>query len=158
MASQRIGLMGQRSYFSMAIFFMASLLRAIGPNSARRARSASVYVVVAASSLPKQVSSMAATWVSAASPHSWAKGVMTTAAPTANSVTVTSITDDKCGTPTYVSGDTNVDNKIDLKETWTYTCSQVLQETTTNTVTVEVHNFWPGNADLRFDLGLRPAN
>jgi hypothetical protein len=28
----------------------------------------------------------------------------------------------------------------------------------TNTVTVEVHNFWPGNADLSFDLGLRPAN
>ncbi len=27
----------------------------------------------------------------------------------------------------------------------------------TNTVTVEVHNFWPGNADLSFDLGLTSA-
>ncbi|MEM9564347.1 MAG: hypothetical protein AAGA93_17115 [Actinomycetota bacterium] len=27
----------------------------------------------------------------------------------------------------------------------------------TNTVTVEIHNFWPGNADLSFDLGLKPA-
>ncbi|MEL6984246.1 MAG: hypothetical protein AAFO29_17600, partial [Actinomycetota bacterium] len=27
----------------------------------------------------------------------------------------------------------------------------------TNTVTVEVHNFWPGNADLSFDLSLEPA-
>ena len=27
----------------------------------------------------------------------------------------------------------------------------------TNTVTVEVHNFWPGNADLGFDLGLSAA-
>ncbi len=27
----------------------------------------------------------------------------------------------------------------------------------TNTVTVEVHNFWPGNPDLSFDLALAPA-
>ena len=27
----------------------------------------------------------------------------------------------------------------------------------TNTVTVEVHNFWPGNADLSFDLALGPV-
>lgn len=27
----------------------------------------------------------------------------------------------------------------------------------TNTITVEVHNFWPGNADLSFDLSLEPV-
>lgn len=27
----------------------------------------------------------------------------------------------------------------------------------TNTITVEVHNFWPGNSDLSFDLSLEPA-
>jgi len=43
------------------------------------------------------------------------------------------LTDDKCGPMVYVSGDTNVDLKLDPTETWTYTCRTNLTQTTTNT-------------------------
>ncbi len=42
---------------------------------------------------------------------------------------------DTCSPITLVSGDTNSDTKLDLNETWTYTCSTTLTETHTNTVT-----------------------
>jgi uncharacterized repeat protein (TIGR01451 family) len=44
------------------------------------------------------------------------------------------VTDDKCDSVEYISGDTNDDSKLDTAETWTYTCSDDLSETTTNTV------------------------
>ncbi|MDO8469083.1 MAG: hypothetical protein Q7S29_04985 [Candidatus Peribacter sp.] len=46
------------------------------------------------------------------------------------------VTDDTCGSPRYVSGDSNEDNALDMDETWTYTCQSALTLTTTNTVTV----------------------
>lgn len=48
-----------------------------------------------------------------------------------------SLTDDKCGPVTYVSGDINNDSRLDVNETWTYTCQSNLTKTTTNTVTAE---------------------
>ncbi len=34
--------------------------------------------------------------------------------------------DDVCGTPVYVSGDDNLDSKLDPEEEWTYTCSHAV--------------------------------
>ncbi|HBU27942.1 TPA: hypothetical protein DEB00_02385 [Candidatus Uhrbacteria bacterium] len=45
------------------------------------------------------------------------------------------IADDKCSPVSYISGDTNSDAKLDISETWTYTCSSQLTQTTVNTVT-----------------------
>ncbi|MCX6739696.1 MAG: ice-binding family protein [Candidatus Parcubacteria bacterium] len=45
------------------------------------------------------------------------------------------LTDDKCSPLTFISGDTNSDSKLDVTETWTYTCSKNLTQTTTNTAT-----------------------
>lgn len=45
------------------------------------------------------------------------------------------LTDDKCAIVSYVSGDVNGDSKLDPAETWTYTCSMNITQTTTNTVT-----------------------
>jgi uncharacterized repeat protein (TIGR01451 family) len=36
------------------------------------------------------------------------------------------LTDDQCGTPTFVEGDDNEDGLLDLAETWTYTCTNVI--------------------------------
>lgn len=44
-----------------------------------------------------------------------------------------SLTDDKCSPLTFVSGDTNNDTNLDTTETWTFTCSTILDSTTTNT-------------------------
>jgi len=51
-------------------------------------------------------------------------------------VPVSNITmiDNSCSPLKYVSGDTNSDSKLDLTETWTYTCATNLEKTTTNTV------------------------
>jgi len=46
------------------------------------------------------------------------------------------LTDDKCSPVKYISGDTNGDSKLDVSETWTYTCSSRLTKTTTNTAIV----------------------
>ncbi len=46
------------------------------------------------------------------------------------------ISDDKCSPVTYISGDTNNSGKLDQTETWLYTCTTTLRETTTNTATV----------------------
>ncbi|MDP3994109.1 MAG: ice-binding family protein [bacterium] len=45
------------------------------------------------------------------------------------------LTDDKCGPVKYISGDTNGNAKLDITETWTYTCRTKLTKTTVNTVT-----------------------
>ena len=42
--------------------------------------------------------------------------------------------DNACSALNRVSGDTNGDNKLDLNETWTYTCQSNLTQTTTNVV------------------------
>lgn len=44
------------------------------------------------------------------------------------------VTDNKCGPVTLVSGDANADAKLDVNETWTYTCRTNLTATTMNTV------------------------
>jgi len=43
------------------------------------------------------------------------------------------LVDDKCSPMKYISGDTNLDSKLDVSETWTYTCTSNLTATTTNT-------------------------
>lgn len=55
-----------------------------------------------------------------------------------------SITDDKCaamtpavGAITAADGDTNKDKMLDVTETWTFTCKQTLNSTTTNKVDVK---------------------
>ena len=45
------------------------------------------------------------------------------------------LTDDKCSPVSYVSGDTNGNSMLDITETWTFTCSARLTQTTTNTAT-----------------------
>ena len=47
------------------------------------------------------------------------------------------LTDDKCSPMNYISGDTNGDSKLDITETWTYTCRTNLTETTLNTAIAE---------------------
>jgi uncharacterized repeat protein (TIGR01451 family) len=46
------------------------------------------------------------------------------------------ISDDKCSPITFVGGDTNSDTKLDVTETWTYTCTKHITSTETNVVTV----------------------
>jgi hypothetical protein len=55
-------------------------------------------------------------------------------------LTNVTVTDDKCSPATYQSGDTNSDSKLDLTESWTFTCSASLTETTTNTGTATGHD------------------
>jgi len=43
------------------------------------------------------------------------------------------LSDDKCSPMLFVSGDINKDSKLDVTETWTYTCRTNLTETTLNT-------------------------
>ncbi|MFA6995221.1 MAG: ice-binding family protein [Patescibacteria group bacterium] len=43
------------------------------------------------------------------------------------------VTDDKCSSINYISGDINNNLKLDTTETWVYTCKQKLTKTTTNT-------------------------
>ena len=45
------------------------------------------------------------------------------------------ISDDKIDLVSYVSGDTNADNRMQVSESWIYTSQAMLDETTTNTVT-----------------------
>ena len=46
------------------------------------------------------------------------------------------VSDDKCGAMSGELGDTNGNGLLDINEVWIYTCTMVLKETTTNTVTV----------------------
>lgn len=43
------------------------------------------------------------------------------------------VTDDKCSSVNYISGDTNRDSALNPSETWTYTCRANLTNTTVNT-------------------------
>jgi len=45
------------------------------------------------------------------------------------------LTDDKCSPVNFISGDTNRDGKLDVNESWIYSCNANLTQTTTNTVT-----------------------
>jgi len=45
------------------------------------------------------------------------------------------VTDNKCLTTNFISGDINNDSKLDVNEIWKYTCTTILLQTTTNTVT-----------------------
>jgi hypothetical protein len=45
------------------------------------------------------------------------------------------LTDDKCAPVKFISGDTNGDSLLDPAETWVYTCTTKLTQTTTNTAT-----------------------
>ena len=47
------------------------------------------------------------------------------------------LVDDKCSPLKYISGDVNSNSKLEMTETWTYTCKSNLTQTTTNTVTAE---------------------
>ena len=49
------------------------------------------------------------------------------------------VVDDKCVNMSGKLGDTNGNNLLDVDEAWIYTCATILQETTTNTVTVEAY-------------------
>jgi len=53
------------------------------------------------------------------------------------------VVDDKCGIPTFVSGDTNNNNKLDTRERWIYTCTSRLTTTTTNTAVAVGYNDGP---------------
>lgn len=46
------------------------------------------------------------------------------------------VTDDKCGAMSGRLGDTNGNNLLDTNEVWIYTCTALLKQTTTNTVSV----------------------
>jgi hypothetical protein len=43
--------------------------------------------------------------------------------PTATALSNVTVSDDKCGTPTYNSGDTNGNRKLEVSETWAFTCT-----------------------------------
>jgi hypothetical protein len=45
------------------------------------------------------------------------------------------VTDNKCSPVGFISGDTNSNNLLDLTETWSYSCTMTVSQTTTNTVT-----------------------
>jgi uncharacterized repeat protein (TIGR01451 family) len=46
-----------------------------------------------------------------------------------------SVSDNRCGAVTFVSGDVNGNSLLETNETWTYTCQQNLTASTTNTAT-----------------------
>jgi uncharacterized repeat protein (TIGR01451 family) len=49
------------------------------------------------------------------------------------------LVDDKCATVAFLGGDTNADSKLDLTETWTYSCTMSISTTTTNIATATGH-------------------
>jgi uncharacterized repeat protein (TIGR01451 family) len=55
-------------------------------------------------------------------------------------LTSVTVTDDKCSAVTLQSGDTNSNNKLDLTESWTFTCNAHLTATTTNVGTATGHD------------------
>ena len=50
-------------------------------------------------------------------------------------LTSVQVTDDKCSPVTFVNGDDNGDYKLDVSETWRYTCTTKLSTTTESTAT-----------------------
>jgi uncharacterized repeat protein (TIGR01451 family) len=55
-------------------------------------------------------------------------------------LTAVKLSDDICKSVTFVSGDTNSDNKLGVTEKWTYTCSQVLSDAEINVKPNQVLN------------------
>jgi uncharacterized repeat protein (TIGR01451 family) len=55
--------------------------------------------------------------------------------PGTGSLSDITVSDDKCVPVTYQGGDTNANQKLDPGETWTYRCSQALNQDTTNVAT-----------------------
>ena len=55
------------------------------------------------------------------------------------------VTDNTCSPVTYVSGDSNNNNKLDPGEKWVYTCSMVLNSDTTNIATVNAKDSLTNN-------------
>ncbi|MCR4256689.1 MAG: hypothetical protein NUW08_03220 [Candidatus Uhrbacteria bacterium] len=66
-------------------------------------------------------------------------GLITYTLTVTNPGTVTlndvSVSDNRCGAVTFVSGDVNGNSLLETSETWTYTCQQNLTASTTNTAT-----------------------
>jgi hypothetical protein len=58
------------------------------------------------------------------------------------------VSDDKCSPVTYSGGDADHDSKLDLSETWIFTCSADLTKTTTNVATA---TGWHGNTKVEDD-------
>ena len=58
------------------------------------------------------------------------------------------VTDDKCSPVTFTGGDTDGDTRLDLDETWTFTCSADLTATTTNVATA---TGWHGDTKVEDD-------
>lgn len=55
------------------------------------------------------------------------------------------VTDNKCSTVKFLSGDTNKDSKLDINETWFYSCSKTVSQTETNTAIAHGQaNGWDG--------------
>lgn len=54
-------------------------------------------------------------------------------------LTDVTVTDNKCSSLAYVSGDTNGDSKLQSTETWKYTCNTNISLTTTNTAIATGH-------------------
>ena len=55
-------------------------------------------------------------------------------------LTNVSVSDDKCSPVDYKSGDTDGDNKLDLTESWTFSCTATITEDTTNIGTATGHD------------------
>jgi hypothetical protein len=54
-------------------------------------------------------------------------------------LTGVTVTDDKCGSVVFLSGDTNGNGQLDPHETWKYSCTTTLADTTTNTAIATGH-------------------
>jgi hypothetical protein len=63
-----------------------------------------------------------------------------TDAGNAQSLAGVSLVDDMCAPVSFLSGDTNLNSKLDIGETWRYSCSTILSRSTTNTATVTAHS------------------
>ncbi|MBX3053118.1 MAG: carboxypeptidase regulatory-like domain-containing protein [Caldilineaceae bacterium] len=62
------------------------------------------------------------------------------------------LVDDRCSPLVFVGGDTDSDAMLDLTETWRYTCSRVLTESTTNTAQVTGTDTLGGTVQDRDDV------
>ena len=75
------------------------------------------------------------------------------------------VTDPKCAAPAvYVSGDTDTDNKLDLSETWIYSCSHTVSQaeldaggSLSNTVTADSNESGPDTDTLLIPVSQNPA-
>lgn len=65
--------------------------------------------------------------------------------PGDTSLSNVTVVDDTCAPVTYVGGDADGDEKLDLDETWTFTCAATIDATTTNTA---VASGWAGETEV----------